>query len=179
MSLRRSRRPLAIIPSWMAERRIAERAARQAVAPRALWKVAQLGFLGGPHPAMEAYAKLQARCGVRTRHPWSDVDLWEFFISLPAEVKHPDSRSKPLLRNVLRGRVPDIILDRGKVVFNAYFTDRIDYTSLRRWLIDPAVRISGIDYDKLAERLAKEDLPMSEFISVKDLATAHAFLAQA
>ena len=178
MSLYRRRRPLAVIPPWMDRKRLAARDGAQAVAPRSLWKVAQLGFLSGPHPAMEAYAKLQARCGVRVRHPWSDVDLWEFFLSLRAEAKHPDSRSKALLRNVLRGRVPDVILDRGKMVFNAYFTDQIDYPSLRRWLVDPPVRLAGIDYAKLAERLAAEDLPMSEYISAKDLATAHAFLAQ-
>src|SRR5207249_1508506 len=34
------------------------------------------------------------------------------------------------------------------------------------------------DYEKLAERLAAGDLPMSEFMWAKDLATAHAFLAQ-
>lgn len=178
MSLRRRRRPVGRIPPWMDARRIAERDAAHAVAPRSLWKHGQLGFLEGPQPSMEAYAKLQARCGVRARHPWSDVDLWEFFLSLPAQAKHPDSRSKALVRNVLRGRVPDVILDRGKMVFNAYITDRIDYRSLRRWLENPPVRLAGIDYGRLAERLAAEDLPMSEFMSAKDLATAHAFLAQ-
>ncbi|MGH7444949.1 MAG: asparagine synthase-related protein [Longimicrobiales bacterium] len=178
MAHRRRKRPVAIIPSWMDAKRLAERDAAHAVAPRAQWKSAQLGFLNGQHPSMEAYAKLQARWGIRARHPWSDVDLWEFFVSLPAQDKHPDSRGKALIRNVLRGRVPDVILDRGKVLFNAYFTDRIDYGSLRQWLNDPPVRLGGIDYPKLAERLAAEDLPMSEFMSVKDLATAHAFLAQ-
>jgi asparagine synthetase B (glutamine-hydrolysing) len=177
MSLRRRRHPQAVIPTWMDPRRVGVREGARALAPRALWKAAQLGFIGGPHPAMEAYAKLQARCGVRVRHPWSDVDLWEFFISLPAQVKHPDSRPKALLRNVLRGRVPDAILDRPKMVFNDYITDRIDYPSLRRWLTDPPLRLGGIDYTMLAGRLAAEDLPMSEFISAKDLATAHAFLA--
>lgn len=178
VSLYRRLRPRGIVPPWMDRRRIVDRDRRQAVAPRDLWRTAQLGFLGGPHPAMEAYAKLQARCGVRVRHPWSDVDLWELFISLPAEVKHPDSRSKALIRDLLRDRVPDVILDRPKMVFNDFITDRIDYASLRRWLVDPPVRLDGIDYDLLAERLMSEDLPMSEYLSAKDLATAHAFLAQ-
>lgn len=178
MSLYRRRRPVALIPPWLDARRLSQRDGAQAAAPRAVWKRSQLGFLAGPQPSMEAYAKLQARCGVRARHPWSDVDLWEFFLSLPAEAKHPDSRSKALLRNVLRGRVPDLILDRRKIVFNAFITDRIDYASLRRWLVDPPVRLAGIDYDALAERLAAENLPMSEFMWAKDLATAHAFLAQ-
>jgi asparagine synthase (glutamine-hydrolysing) len=174
----RRRRPAGPIPSWMDAGRLARRDRAQAAAPRARWTRAQLGFLAGPQPSMEAYAKLQARCGVRARHPWSDVDLWEFFLSLPAEAKHPDSRSKALLRNVLRGRLPDAILDRRKMVFNAYITDRIDYASLCRWLVNPPVRLAGIDYEKLAERLAAADLPMSEFMWAKDLATAHAFLAQ-
>ena len=174
----RRRRPVGPMPSWIDARRLARRDRAQAAAPRERWKRAQLGFLGGPQPSMDAYAKLQARCGVRARHPWSDVDLWEFFLSLPAEVKHPDSRSKALLRNVLRGRLPDVILDRRKMVFNAYITDQIDYASLRRWLVEPPVHLAGIDYEKLAERLAAGDLPMSEFMWAKDLATAHAFLAQ-
>src|SRR5438874_9957139 len=132
----RRRRPVGPMPSWIDARRLARRDRAQAAAPRERWKSAQLGFLGGPQPSMDAYAKLQARCGVRARHPWSDVDLWEFFLSLPAEAKHPDSRSKALLRNVLRGRLPDVILDRRKMVFNAYITDQIDYASLRRWLVE-------------------------------------------
>src|SRR5438876_2683011 len=178
MSLRRRRRPATLIPGWMDARGVAQRDEAEAAAPRALWKRSQLGFLGGPQPSMDAYAKLQARCGVRARHPWSDVDLWEFFLSLPAEAKHPDARSKALLRNVLRGRLPDVILDRRKMVFNAYITDQIDYASLRGWLVEPPVHLAGIDYEKLAERLAAGDLPMSEFMWAKDLATAHAFLAQ-
>jgi len=174
----RRRRPVGPMPSWIDARRLARRDRAQAAAPRERWKRAQLSFLGGPQPSMDAYAKLQARCGVRARHPWSDVDLWEFFLSLPAEVKHPDARSKALLRNVLRGRLPDVILDRRKMVFNAYITDQIDYASLRRWLVEPPVHLAGIDYEKLAERLAAGDLPMSEFMWAKDLATAHAFLAQ-
>ncbi|HEU5208095.1 MAG TPA: asparagine synthase-related protein [Longimicrobiales bacterium] len=178
MARRRRRLPVAIIPSWMDRNRLAERDAAITVAPRNQWKTAQLGFLSGQHPSMEAFAKLQARWGIRARHPFSDVDLWEFFVSLPAQDKHPDGRGKALLRNVLRGRVPDVILTRRKVVFNAFITDRIDYDSLRHWLIDPEVRIRGIDYPLLAERLTAQNMSMSEFMSAKDLATAHAFLAQ-
>lgn len=174
----RQRRPNAIVPPWMDRDRLGRRDADQAVAPRTHWRTAQLGFIGGTHPAMEAYAKLQARAGVRVRHPWSDVDLWEFFISLPAEVKHPDSRSKALLRNLLRGRVPDPILDRGKMVFNSYLGDSIDYPSLRRWLVHSPVEIDGIDYGLLRSRLEAEQLTFPEYLSAKDLATAHAFLAQ-
>ena len=56
-------------------------------------------------------------------HPRGCPDLrptaFALFLSLPAEAKHPDSNYKGLVRRLLRGRVPDEILDRTqKTVFN-------------------------------------------------------------
>ena len=127
---------------------------------------------------MEAHEIIQEYFGVRSRHPWVDVDLWEFYLSLPAEQKFPDARSKGLTRRLLRGRVPDEILDRTeKTVFNDSFTARIDYDALSRWLVDPPVRLGGVDYEGLRDRLDARDLGVFDYIWAKDLASAHAFLA--
>jgi hypothetical protein len=118
-------------------------------------------------------------CGIRVRRPWADVDLWEFFLSLPAETKFPDARRKALARELLRGRVPDVILDRkGKVVFDDSIMERIDYPALRRWLVDPPVRVRGVDYELLEKRLADEDFGVWDHIWAKDLAAVHAFVGQ-
>ncbi|MGH8944932.1 MAG: asparagine synthase-related protein, partial [Acidimicrobiia bacterium] len=171
------RRPGFSPPHWVDPVRIRAREARRAVRRRDRWPAQQLGFLRGPGLSVEADAILQARCGVRVRRPWTDVDLWEFFLSLPAELKFPHAWSKSLVRQLLRGRVPDTILDRqDKTVFNEFVQADIDYPSLRRWLVEPRHRIQGIDYRALSERLEREDLKLSDYIWAKDLAAIQAFL---
>jgi asparagine synthase (glutamine-hydrolysing) len=128
---------------------------------------------------MEADDICQELCGVRRRRPWADVDLWEFFLSLRAEVKFPDTRGKTLVRRLLRGRVPDAILDRrDKTLFDEAVMKRIDYPALRRWLLDPPDRIPGVDYRELKARLENESLEITDFMWAKDLASVHAFLSQ-
>jgi asparagine synthetase B (glutamine-hydrolysing) len=142
------------------------------------WATYQLGGFIGPGLSMESDTIIQEFCGIRVRRPWADVDLWEFFLGLRAETKFPDSRRKALARDLLRDRVPDFILDRkGKVVFDDSIMERIDYVALRRWLVDPPVRVRGVDYGLLEKHLADEDLGLWDHIWAKDLASVHAFLA--
>jgi asparagine synthase (glutamine-hydrolysing) len=113
------------------------------------------------------------------RMPWADVDLWEFFLSLPAEVKFPDGRMKPLVRDLMRSKIPDSIVDRkDKTVLNEFVIAGIDYPSLRKWLINPDKRMPGVNYALLAEHLEREDLDLFGYIWAKDLAGIQAFLAQ-
>lgn len=164
-------------PHWVDPVRIRAREARRVVRRRERWPGQQLGFLQGPGLSVEADAILQARCGVRVRRPWTDVDLWEFFLSLPAELKFPHAWSKSLVRSLLRGQVPDAVLDRqDKTVFNEFVLADIDYPSLRRWLVEPRHRIQGIEYRALSERLEREDLQLSDYVWAKDLAAIQAFL---
>jgi asparagine synthase (glutamine-hydrolysing) len=165
------------VPAWIDVGKVNDHAIRDSVAPARQWRRAQLGF-AGPGLSVEAHEVLQEYFGVRSRHPWVDVDLWEFFLSLPAEQKFPDVRSKGLVKRLLRGRVPDEILDRrDKTVFNDSFSARIDYPALRRWLASPTWRVPGVDYDLLREHLDHEDLGVFDYIWAKDLASAHAFVS--
>jgi asparagine synthase (glutamine-hydrolysing) len=175
-AFRRYRHPLAVIPPWMDADRIRRSQAANSLAPRNDWRKGQVGFLTVPSSSLEAYRMLQDRNGVRVRYPFADVDFWEFWLSLQAEIKHPDGRSKTLLRRLLRNRVPDEVLDAPKVVFNAYVTDRIDYGALRKWLVNSSVRLEGINYELLENRIDSRGMQMSEFMWAKDLAAAHAFL---
>lgn len=51
--------------------------------------------------------------GLEARTPFLDVDLAEFIMQLPIELK----KDKRLLRRIMRGRIPDSIIDRRKQGF--------------------------------------------------------------
>ncbi|HEX6845318.1 MAG TPA: asparagine synthase-related protein, partial [Actinomycetota bacterium] len=61
------------VPTWIDVRKVNDRAIRQSVAPARQWRKAQLGFVG-PGLSVEAHEVLQEYFGVRSRHPWVDVD---------------------------------------------------------------------------------------------------------
>ncbi|HSL11294.1 MAG TPA: asparagine synthase-related protein [Actinomycetota bacterium] len=166
------------LPAWV-DRRRTLKAAQKAIAPaRDRWADGQLTALDGPGLTLEADEVCQELCGVMTRRPWVDVDLFEAFLSLPAEIKYEGPRRKDILRWLMRGRVPDSILDRPtKTLFNASIMARLDYEALEGWLVDPPTRVAGIRYDLLADRLRSRNLDLIEYQWAKDLAGVHAFLA--
>jgi hypothetical protein len=119
------------------------------------WRISQLGPLDAIGVGFEAVETCEAYCGVRRREPWSDVDLFEYMLSLPAELV--DRRDKPR--------------------FGDYYTARVDYDVLRTWLVSPAYRMRGVRYDVIAGHLDRRDLSMRGFMWVRDLAAVHAFLS--
>jgi asparagine synthetase B (glutamine-hydrolysing) len=165
------------VPRWVDETRVRVRNAQHERSPRDRWRYAQLSGFRGPGLGQEASSICQAVVGVRERYPWADVDVWELFLRLPADIKFPEPHSKALVRQLLRGHVPDPILDqRRKVVHNEFHIAGFDYPALRKFLVSPPIRLRGVDYELLEERLEAEDLALDEYIWAKDLATAHAFL---
>jgi asparagine synthase (glutamine-hydrolysing) len=168
------------IPDWLDTPKLEELDTNEIaqVPIRDRWSAYQLGGFTGPGLTMEADSIIQELSGIRVRRPWADVDLWEFFLSLRAETKFPDARRKSVARNLLRDRVPNVILDRkGKVVFDDSIMERVDYPALRQWLVDPPDKVRGVDYERLEKRLADEDFGLWDHIWAKDLASVHAFLA--
>ena len=144
---------------------------------RRRWRLEQLEAFHGPGLSMEADTLIQDEHGVLVRRPWLDVDLWEFFLSLRAEDKFPGTRYKALVKMLLRGRLPDELLDRRTFTsFDATIMDRVDYPALERWLRAPQWRMPGVDYAQLGRRLDAQDLTLHDYIFAKDLATAHAFV---
>jgi asparagine synthase (glutamine-hydrolysing) len=173
-------RPLIAIPEWLDADRASRGRMRHALPGRRYWPTAQLAAFGqGSSLALEASSIIQARDGIRIRQPWADVDLWEFFVSLPAEQKFPEPQVKALARKLLRGKVPDSIVDRkDKPVLNEWFeATSLDYANLRRWLREPKHRIFGVDYDRLAAQLDREDMQLAHYIWAKDLAAIQAFVS--
>ena len=139
----------------------------------------QLSPFSGVGLTMEADDICQQLCGLVCRRPWADVDLWEFFLSLPAEVKFPDTRGKTLVRRLLRGGSPiRSWIGETRRTSTTPCGPASTTPALRRWLGDPPHRLEGVRYDLLRDRLDGENLDLSEFGWAKDLASVHAFLSR-
>ncbi len=165
------------VPDFLDRSRFRTRYSDAALARRERWRQEQLWAFGGPGLTMEADDIVQAIHGVSVRRPWADVDLWEFFLSLPAEQKVPEPGRKKLVRRLLRGKVPDVILDRrDKTGFDESIVARIDYDALKRWLADPPFAMPGVDHDLLMQRLERRDLDAHDYMWAKDLAAVYAFV---
>ena len=144
---------------------------------RELWRIEQLAAFHGPGLSVEADEVVQAVCGLRVRNPWIDVDVWELFLSLRAEVRFPASRYKALAKTLLRGTVPDEVLDRKTFTsFDDAVRARLDYDGLRRWCANPGWTMPGVDYATFRRRLEARDLSLGDYIWARDLAAAHAFV---
>jgi asparagine synthase (glutamine-hydrolysing) len=177
---RRRRWPAeANLPAWVDHRIVNRNSAGLIRSPRRRYRWDQSGFFVGPPIGTESDETVQAVCGIRNRRPWVDVDLSEFFISLPAEIKYPDFRFKTLGRRLLRGRVPDEVLDRSdKTYFNQRILGTVDWEALRTWLVQPSIRIRGVDYDLLAGQIERRSFSIGDVKWAMDLAKTHAFLSQ-
>lgn len=175
---RRAARFLLPTPSWVDEAQVRRHRGLFVDGGQGRWTNLQLSAFTGPGLSVEADNVIQAVTGVSARQPFGDVDLWTFFLSLPAQLKFPNCEGKGLLRQLMRGRVPDEILDRrSKTVFGSASLGRLDYPVLQRWLVDPDVRLPGIDYSALAEALSTRNLDLAGVMWAKDLASSHAFLS--
>jgi asparagine synthase (glutamine-hydrolysing) len=145
---------------------------------RKRWLEHQLAPLAGAGSySVDADAVCAAYHGVHVRRPLADVDLWEFVLTLPAEIKFPDAVPKSLLRESVRGRLPDELLDRrDKTFFDDFALRTADYEGIRRFALESDTRIEGVDYDLLARRVEARDMDVVELLWAYDLARASAFL---
>jgi asparagine synthase (glutamine-hydrolysing) len=141
------------------------------------WEAQQVSAFVGPGLSVEADEAIQMSCGVRVRRPWLDIDLWEFFLSLPAEVKYPNGQYKALVRQWLRGIVPDEILDRrDRTYFDESFFARLDYSVISDLIRPDGYEMPGVDYSRLRRRLDEGGLSLIEAMWAKDLAVIHTFM---
>ena len=168
------------IPDWLDARKARPGPYRTDLLPPSRQRWQQLQLLGteGSTITIEAAEVCAAIAGVTVRRPFADVDLWEFFLRLPAEVKCPDQRDKTLARSLLRGTLPDPILDRrDKTYFDDHVMAQVDYATLRRLLATPRHRVPGVDYRRLAQRIDQGSFNRFDWFWAKDLACIHAFLS--
>jgi asparagine synthase (glutamine-hydrolysing) len=169
------------IPHWLDRKKANKLPYRRemSVPGRQRWLKLQTLPLQGCPITMEAAQLCADLAGVSVARPFVDIDLWEFFLSLPAEIKHPDLKTKTLLKRMLRGRVPDAILDRRKkTVFNDHEMTQIDYPLIRRYLVNPTYRMPGVDYAALADRLERQDFTLWDWVWARDLVRVTVFMSQ-
>lgn len=143
------------------------------------WRSSQAAMVSGPGLGVEADHVVQVEAGVSIRRPFADVDLVEFFLRLPAEIKYPGPGRKLLVKDLMRGRVPDRILDRTeKTLFDEAVEASIDYEVLASLLAEDEL-MEGVDYPSLRARISRRELNLVEYMWAKDLAAVHAFVSHA
>jgi len=177
--LRLRHRGLAQAPAWIEGSQTGNGFRADLARPaRKRWLEHQLDpIVTPPATSLDADEICATSCGVQVKRPLADLDLWEFLLSLPAERKFPNSVPKALVRDVMRGRLPDEILDRkDKTGFSAWVLGTADWSGLRRWLSDPDPPIRGVNYKLLMESIDRRQMGVLELMWAYDLARVHAFL---
>ena len=149
-------------------------------APSRRWQDIQAFFATGPsYPGLELSTMMGDLAQIRTRRPIVDRDLWEFFLTLPPEVKFPDAWTKSLVRHALDGRAPDSVVWRtDKTVFDEDMKRSTDYEGLMGRVND-GFELPGVRYQELRKRIQSKELTSFELSMLKGLASIHAFVAVA
>lgn len=102
---------------------------------------------------------------IENRSPFLDRPLFEFANTIPTRHLIKDGRAKAVLREAVRGIAPDAIVDnRRKVGFNAPIEDFLDASDpvVREAVLGDSPIFDYIDRAKIAELMARRDLPNSE-----------------
>lgn len=118
---------------------------------------------------------------IENRSPFLDRDLFELSRSIPTRHLVRDGMAKAVLRESMRGIVPDRILDnRRKVGFNAPIHDLLDVhdAGVRTELLADSPIFELVRRDKLAALLAKPELPNSESKLLFNIVCAKLFLEE-
>jgi len=103
------------------------------------------------------YQVAEAKFGIKFRHPFFDRRLVEFMLSLPPNFKLNRGRSKFLLREAMKGILPDKIrLRSSKAKFNDVLRQQIDGIDLDTLLVSAQIAKLGlIEQSRLDEMRRK------------------------
>jgi asparagine synthase (glutamine-hydrolysing) len=102
---------------------------------------------------------------IENRSPFLDRELFTFCFSIPTRHLIQGGRAKAVLRDAVRGLVPDRVLDnRRKVGFNAPIYGFLDVKDpeVRGHLLDQSPIFEHVRRDKIEALIAKPDLPNSQ-----------------
>lgn len=102
---------------------------------------------------------------IENRSPFLDRDLFDHCYRMPSRHLIRDGFAKVVLRESMRGIVPNCVLDCArKVGFNAPIFDFLDIKDpdVRASLLDESPVFDHIRRDKIEQLLGKDDLPNSE-----------------
>jgi asparagine synthase (glutamine-hydrolysing) len=118
---------------------------------------------------------------IENRSPFLDRELFEFSSTIPTRHLIRDAFAKSVLRDSMRGIVPDPILDnRRKVGFNAPILDYLDLDDpeAREFLLDESPIFDHVRREKIAELLEADWLPNSQSKFLFYFASAKMFLEE-
>ena len=102
---------------------------------------------------------------IENRSPFLDRDLVEFCYTIPSHLLIRNGAAKAILRDAMRGIVPDKILDnRRKVGFNAPIFSFLDVNNpeVRKELLQDSLIFNYVKREKIEEIINKSFLPNSE-----------------
>ena len=102
---------------------------------------------------------------IENRSPFLDRALFEFCLTIPTRHLINRGYAKSILRDAMRGLVPDAILEnRRKTGFNAPILSFLDVNdpSVRTALLEPSAIFDYVKRDAIESRLQESDLPNSE-----------------
>jgi asparagine synthase (glutamine-hydrolysing) len=102
---------------------------------------------------------------IENRSPFLDRDLFEFCNRIPTRFLIRGGRAKVVLRDAMRGIVPEHVLDNPrKVGFNAPIYSFLDVAdpAVRRCLLADSPVFEHVRRDRVAALIEKPDLPNSE-----------------
>lgn len=117
------------------------------------WWAERVGLLTGIKTSL-GYDHTQRRAsqaGLETRHPIADVDVIELTLAIPPELLYDWRYSRPLIREAMRGLMPDEVrLRPSKSFFNAIFHEGL----------------AGPDLDLVRELVTGADAHVREYVDV-------------
>ncbi len=118
---------------------------------------------------------------IENRSPFLDRDLAEFCNRIPSKYLIRDGIAKIILRDAVRGIVPDKVIDnRRKVGFNAPIFDLLDVNDphVREEILRQSLIFDYVKKEKIEELLDKEYLPNSESKFLFNFLNAKFFLEE-
>lgn len=93
---------------------------------------------------VDIFDRSTARFGVEERHPFHDRRLYEFLMAIPDDQRARDFRRKYILRNAMRGLVPDCVLARrDKADFSVLFIQALERIGGERFFDSMALEAAG------------------------------------
>lgn len=93
---------------------------------------------------LETNDRTTALFGVEERHPFHDRRLIEFLFAVPEKVRCCDRRRKAVLRDAMRGRIPEAIRERrDKADFSIVFVKVLEQLTAHGWPDSMALEQAG------------------------------------
>lgn len=130
------RLPPWLAPDFVRRTRLAERTAQLPPVPRG-WSWSRALRLSGTEAAvrvhpLETEARTNSDDQIETRHPFYDVRIVEFLLALPEPVCATQNTNKLVLRDAMRGVLPESIRHRrSKATFEQTFHDALGSGAVR------------------------------------------------